>query len=598
MSIRAKRNEVPLEQTWDLTTIFASDADFEKALAEYQELLKQPLPTTDFGEIDATTLLQIMQLKDEHECKILALYSYAKMHLDVETTNNHYRAYYEKILATLTTYQTYWSFLDNAMMQISLERYTELSEQEPKLQEYRLIHEKIVKQAEHLLTPEIEEVLARFSKIYDNSATSCEVLVDSDLKFEPLLVDGKELPLNHNTFYEYLHSADPDIRKQAYDKYYAPFMQFKNTLASTLAGEVKKNNLLAALRKYPSARAMALGTTFIPETVYDKLIECVHKHIDKLHRLITLRSKCLGQEKLRCCDLSAPLVGDVDYKVSFEEAKEIVFKALEPLGYEYQQILHKAFDERWIDYADNEGKSGGAYSSGGAGVNPFILLNWTGTLNDVYTLVHELGHSCHTYLACKNQPVSTSDYTIFLAEIASTCNENLLTNYLLATNDDPKLRLYIIDNYLTAFRSTVFRQTQFAEFEHSIYQVEQKGEALTSEVFDKIYGDLEKFYYGPSLDVDEQIVGEWARIPHFYSYYYVYQYATGLAAASTFAKRILQGGLTEAERYLDFLRAGSSDYPIEVLKTAGLDMTESQALEDAMQLFGEYLDLFEQEYQR
>ncbi|MBC7958681.1 MAG: oligoendopeptidase F, partial [Vallitaleaceae bacterium] len=387
-------------------------------------------------------------------------------------------------------------------------------------------------------------------------------------------------------YIRFLESEDGRVRRDAFKVVYDTYGKYRNTFASTLSSNVKKDNFYATVRKYESARQAALAENNIPEAVYDQLVQTINEHLPLLHRYVKLRKKVLGLAELHIYDLYTPLVKNIKMEIEYEEAKAIILKALAPLGQEYLNILQTGFSERWVDVHENKGKRSGAYSSGTYGTNPYILMNWQNNVNNLFTLAHEFGHSVHSYYTRKNQPLPYGDYSIFVAEVASTCNEALVNHYLLNTIEDDQKRLYLLNHYLEGFRGTVFRQTMFAEYEHIIHQKAQMGEALTADLLTQEYIALNKKYFGEEdLVIDEGIGMEWARIPHFYYNYYVFQYATGYSAAAALSQQILTEGAPAVERYLDFLKAGNSDYPIEVLKKAGVDMTSSQPVEAACKLF-------------
>ncbi|NLB09040.1 MAG: oligoendopeptidase F, partial [Clostridiales bacterium] len=436
---------------------------------------------------------------------------------------------------------------------------------------------------------------AKAGEIFNNPSMSFTVLNDSDFRF-PMIINeaGEEVELTHGRYGKFLESRDRRVRREAFQNLYQVYDQFQNTSASLLSGNINVHNFVAEVRNFPSARAAALFENAISEDVYDNLVTTVNRNLPLLHRYIALRKQALGLEELHSYDLYVSLIEGIDVKYGFEEAQEIIVAALSPLGPEYVEIVRRAFRERWIDRADNKGKRSGAYSSGAHGTNPYILLNWQGTLDNLFTLAHELGHSVHSWYSRNTQPFIYSSYSIFLAEIASTMNENLLTDYLLSQTDDDKLRQTVINNYLDGFKGTVFRQTQFAEFEHLIYTAAAAGTPLTSAFLTEQYGEMNKRYYGEDLTFDPEIGLEWSRIPHFYLNYYVYQYATGFSAATSFAHMVKTEGQPAVDRYLQFLKAGSSDYPLSVLKKAGLDMSEVKPIEDAFAVFTSYLEQMEQ----
>lgn len=409
---------------------------------------------------------------------------------------------------------------------------------------YKHALEQINLQRPHVLSADQEALLAQAAEVMNASSNTFGMLNNADLEF-PTIKDenGEEVQITHGRYTRFLESADQRVRKEAFEKLYETYGNFKNTFASTLGGQVKRDNFNAKVRNYQSAREAALSNNNIPESVYDNLVNTVNKNLHLLHKYVKLRKKVLGVDELHMYDLYTPLVKDVEMKVTYEEAKEMVLKGLAPLGEEYQEILKEGFENRWVDVVENKGKRSGAYSSGAYGTNPYILMNWQDNVNNLFTLAHEFGHSVHSYYTRKNQPYTYGDYSIFVAEVASTCNEALLNDYLLKTIDDEQKRIYLLNHYLEGFRGTVFRQTMFAEFEHLIHQKEQNGEALTAEMLTKEYYELNKKYFGgDDIVIDEQIGLEWSRIPHFYYNYYVYQYATGFSAATALSAQILEEG--------------------------------------------------------
>lgn len=437
--------------------------------------------------------------------------------------------------------------------------------------------------------------MAQASEVLDASGNTFGMLNNADLKF-PTIKDeeGTEVEITHGRYIRFLESEDRRVREEAFKGVYSKYGEFRNTFASTLSGEVKNHNFNATVRKYDSARHAALSSNNIPETVYDNLVKTVNDNLPLLHRYLELRKKVLALDELHMYDLFTPLVKEVKMEVTYEEAKDYVLKGLAPLGEDYLNVLKEGFENRWVDVHENKGKRSGAYSSGTYGTNPYILMNWQNNVNNLFTLVHEFGHSVHSYYTRKCQPYPYGNYSIFVAEVASTCNENLLNDYLLNTIEDEKKRIYLLNHYLEGFRGTLFRQTMFAEFEHTIHLKAQNGEALTADMLTKEYYELNKKYFGENVTIDEEIGLEWARIPHFYYNYYVYQYATGISAATALSKQILEEGEPAVTRYLEFLKSGSSDYPIEVLKKAGVDMTKAEPVQEAMNVFEEKLNELEE----
>ena len=443
---------------------------------------------------------------------------------------------------------------------------------------------------QHVLPADQEELLAGSSEIFGAADDIFSVLNNADLVF-PTIEDseGEKIQLSHGVYGQLMESTDPVVREAAFKGLYSVYGQFRNTFAQTLSSHVKGHNFKAKVRQYASAREASLSNNHIPESVYDTLVDVVNKHLPLLHRYVALRKKLLATDALHMYDMYTPILGEAPIRYSYEEAVEKAKDALQIMGPEYNEVVTKAFASRWIDVIENKGKRSGAYSSGAYDTAPYILMNWHDTLDQLFTLVHEMGHSVHSYFTRNNQPFVYGDYSIFLAEIASTTNENILTEYLLETEKDPKVRAYVLNHYLDGFKGTIFRQTQFAEFEHFIHTEDAKGVPLTSEYLSDYYGDLNAKYYGPDVENDEEIKLEWARIPHFYYNYYVYQYATGFSAASALAKKILAKEDGALDHYLNYLKAGNSDYPIEVMKKAGVDMTKADYIEDAMKMFEQRL---------
>ncbi len=589
------RSEVDNAETWDLTTIYSDTAAWESefaAVAKEIPLLRnyqQKLHTS------AAVLSEFLRLGESIGERVAKLYVYAHLKSDEDTGNSDFSGLHLRALQLFTQFETSISWAEPEIAQISEEKLIIFLSEDPEIAARRHYLENILRKKPHQLSVPEEMLLAKAGEIFNNPSMSFTVLNDADLRF-PMITDeaGEKVELTHGRYGKFLESRNRRVRREAFQNLYRVYDQFQNINASLLAGNVKVQNFVAEVRNFPGARAAALFENAISEDVYDNLVATVNRNLPLLHRYIALRKQVLGLEELHSYDLYVSLIEGIDIKYSFEEAQEIIIAALSPLGSEYVEIVRRAFRERWIDRADNKGKRSGAYSSGAYGTNPFILLNWQGTLDNLFTLIHELGHSVHSWYSRNNQPFIYSSYSIFLAEIASTMNENLLTDYLLTQTDDDKLRQTVINHYLDGFKGTVFRQTQFAEFEHLIHTAAAAGTPLTSAFLTEQYGEMNKRYYGDNLTFDPEIALEWARIPHFYLNYYVYQYATGFSAATAFAHMIKTEGQPAVERYLQFLKAGNSDYPLVVLKTAGLDMSEVKPIEDAFAVFASYLEQMEQ----
>lgn len=589
------RNEIKQEDTWRLEDIFATDESWNK---EYEEV-KESLPKLaefkgKLGE-SADTLYHALTYQDQVMERLGKLYTYAHMRYDQDTTNSSYQALNDRASNLYTQASSISSFIVPELLSVDEAKIKQFLNEKEELKLYEHSLDEINRQRPHVLSAEQEELLAQASEVLGSSSNTFGMLNNADLTF-PTIKDenGEEVEITHGRYIRFLESEDRKVREDAFKAVYNTYGGFKNTFASTLSGTVKKDNFSAKVRNYESARQAALSSDNIPESVYDNLISTVHKHLDLLQRYVKLRKEVLELDEVHMYDLYTPLIKDVKMEVTYDEAKDYILKGLEPLGEEYQSILKEGFENRWVDIHENKGKRSGAYSSGTYGTNPYILMNWQDNVNNLFTLAHEFGHSVHSYYTRENQPYPYGNYSIFVAEVASTCNEALLNHYLLETIDDEKKRLFLLNHFLEGFRGTVFRQTMFAEFEHIIHEKAQSGVPLTPEELTKTYYDLNKQYFGDDIVVDEEIGLEWSRIPHFYYNYYVYQYATGYSAATALSNQILSEGQPAVDRYLEFLKAGSSDYPIEVLKKAGVDMTSSDPIEEACKVFEEKLNEMEE----
>jgi oligoendopeptidase F len=588
------REEVPEVEKWDLEAIYATTEDWEKEFEKVKELI--PGVQAFKGKLgdSADSLYQALQKQDELTMSLHKLYAYAHMKADENTANSTYQALNDRAgnLATIAGSQL--AFIVPEILAIDEGTLKKYLDENQNLKLYKHNLEEINRMRPHVLDEEKEALLAQASEVTGNASNTFGMLNNADLTF-PKVKDenGEEVELTHGRYSKFLESSDRRVRKDAFEAMYETYGSFKNTFGSTLSGQVKRKNFYAKVRHYETAREAALANNNIPESVYENLVNTVNDHLPLLHRYIKLRKKALGLEELHMYDLYTPLVKDVKMEIPYEEAKDLVVKGLEPLGKDYTDIIEKGYDSRWIDVRETKNKRSGAYSSGTFGTMPYILLNWQDNVNNVFTLAHELGHSMHSYYTRENQPYPYADYSIFVAEVASTCNEALLNEYLLNKTTDKKEKLYLLNNQLEGFRGTVFRQTMFAEFEQSIHEKAAHGEALTPELLTSLYYDLNKKYFGDDLVVDEAIGLEWARIPHFYYNFYVYQYSTGYSAAAALSKQILEEGEPAVKRYKEYLKAGSSDYPIEVLKKAGVDMTTAEPVKEAMAVFESVLDEME-----
>ncbi|MBA2174480.1 oligoendopeptidase F [Halobacillus locisalis] len=589
-----KREEVPVEKTWDLEAVFKTDEEWYKQLEEVKAMLPEIEGYQGTLDKSGENLYNLLDLQDKISHKIGRLFTYAHMRKDQDTTNAHYQEMNAKAESAYTKIASAMSFIVPEILALPEGKVDDYVKEYEPLRHYEHTLDEITRQRAHVLSEKEEKLLAGFSEIGSNPSQTFGALNNADLTFPTITNDkGEEVDLTHGRYVGFLKSDNRDVRKSAFDAMYDTFGAFKNTFASTLSGNVKKNNFNAQVRNYDRARQAKLDNNNIPESVYDNLIEAVNERLPLLHRYVELRKEVLGLDDVHMYDIYTPLVKDAELEVSYEEAKDLVLKGLQPLGEEYVNIVKEGFENRWIDVEENKGKRSGAYSSGHYGTNPYILMNWQDNVNNLFTLAHELGHSLHSYYTHQNQPYRYGNYSIFVAEVASTCNEALLNDYMLKNTKSEKEKLYLLNNFLEGFRGTVFRQTMFAEFEHQIHVQAQEGEALTADKLTEIYYDLNKKYFGENIVVDEKIGLEWARIPHFYMGYYVYQYSTGYAAATALADQILTEGDEAVDRYKSFLKAGSSDYPIEVLKRAGVDMTSKQPILAALDVFEEKLNELE-----
>ena len=588
-----QRNEINEKYTWDLSTIFATDQAWEEELAL---LSKDTKESSNFeGRLleSAASLLEITELYLDLNRRLEKLYVYAHMKNDQDTRVAKYQEYYAKAMTLYSQLDQVFSFYEPEFMAITEEQYQNFLAEEPKLQSYKHFFDKLLQNKEHVLSQREEELLAGAGEIFGAASETFAILDNADIVF-PFVKDedGNEVQLSHGVYMRLVESKNREVRRGAYEALYSTYEQYQHTYAKTLQTNVKVQNYRAKVRNYKSAREAALAANFVPESVYDNLVSAVRKHLPLLHRYLALRSKILGIPDLKMYDVYTPL-SSVEYSFTYEKALKKAEEALAILGEDYLSRVKRAFSERWIDVYENQGKRSGAYSGGSYDTNAFMLLNWQDNLDNLFTLVHETGHSMHSSYTRETQPYVYGDYSIFLAEIASTTNENILTEKLLQEVQDDATRFAILNNFLDGFRGTVFRQTQFAEFEHAIHQADQNGEVLTSEFLNNLYADLNQEYYGLSKEDNPQIQYEWARIPHFYYNYYVYQYSTGFAAASALAEKIVHGSQDDRDRYIDYLKAGKSDYPLNIMRKAGVDMEKEDYLNDAFAVFERRLDEFE-----
>ena len=588
-----QRNEIDEKDTWDLSTIFETDQKWEEELALLTEDTKEAAGLEGHLLDSAESLLNITERYLDLSRRLEKLYVYAHMKNDQDTRVAKYQEYYAKAMTLYSQLDQVFSFYEPEFMAVTEEQYQNFLAEEPKLQPYKHFFDKLLQNKDHVLSQREEELLAGAGEIFGAASETFAILDNADIVF-PFVKDedGNEVQLSHGVYMRLVESKNREVRRGAYEALYSTYEQYQHTYAKTLQTNVKVQNYRAKVRNYKSAREAALAANFVPESVYDNLVSAVRKHLPLLHRYLALRSKILGIPDLKMYDVYTPL-SSVEYSFTYEEALKKAEEALEVLGEDYLSRVKRAFSERWIDVYENQGKRSGAYSGGSYDTNAFMLLNWQDNLDNLFTLVHETGHSMHSSYTRETQPYVYGDYSIFLAEISSTTNENILTEKLLQEVQDDATRFAILNNFLDGFRGTVFRQTQFAEFEHAIHQADQNGEVLTSEFLNNLYADLNQEYYGLSKEDNPQIQYEWARIPHFYYNYYVYQYSTGFAAASALAEKIVHGSQEDRDRYIDYLKAGKSDYPLNIMRKAGVDMEKEDYLNDAFAVFERRLDEFE-----
>lgn len=588
-----KRTQVPTELKWDLTRVFKSDNDW---IAEYQHI-KQEIATLSKLRSDLISsgqklyagLNKIFNIRRRLE----KVYTYASMASDVDTSDTHYLGYVAQAQALANEFEAATSFLNPAILNLSTEKLHQFMQQEPYLSKYQHLLDEIMQMKPHTLSFNEEKLIAAAGDALENPENTYNVLTNSDLEYGYVQNDdGEMVQLSDGLYSLLIQSQNREVRQDAFDSMYTTYGQFQNTLASTLAGVVKKHNYLANIHHYDSACDQALSENGIPQVVYDTLIKEVDSHLDLLHDYVLLRKQLLQLDDLQMWDMYVPLTGTPTISYTFKQAQGKVKEALKPLGSDYLKQVDYIFNNRVIDVVESKHKVIGAYSGGSYDTDAYELLNWNDSIDSLYTLVHETGHSVHSMYTRQNQPYVYGDYPIFVAEIASTTNENILTEYFLNHLTEPKERAFVLNYYLDSFKGTLFRQTQFAEFEQYIHEMDAKGEPLTADFLNDAYGKLNQRYYGDSVVAHSDIDKEWARIPHFYYNFYVYQYATGFAAATVLANNIVHGTYTQKENYINFLKAGSSNYPIEIMKKAGVDMTKPDYLEEAFNTFAQRLEEF------
>ena len=588
-----ERSQIAEQDKWAIHDIYATDELWEADLQKAKDLI--PVISGYAGKLgeSAKTLLAFLKLTEEIEVLADALGNYAMRRSDEDARVSKYQAMVGSLMSAFVALNAASSFSTPELMAISDETMERFYAECPELERYRRYLNDIRRRRAHVLSPAEEKLLAAAGEMANAPDTIYGMFSNADLTFPDAVdAEGNRHPLSQGTYISYMESSDRVLRRSAFENLYRTYGSYKNTIAAILAAQVKQLQFFADARKYGSAMEASLDVTNVPTEVYTNLIEAVHKNMDKMYRYVALRKKLLGVDELHMYDLYTPLVEGIDKKASIDEAKQTVYDALAPLGDGYRKILKEGFDNRWIDVYENAGKRSGAYSAG-AKAHPFVLLNYTGTLDSQFTLAHEMGHALHSYLSNRHQNPLDSEYVIFVAEVASTCNEALLMEYLLGRTTDRKERAYLINHFLEQFRTTLYRQTMFAEFELNIGRMSQEGTSLTPEVLNAEYRRLNRLYFGDGIVLDDEIDMEWMRIPHFYYNYYVFQYATGYAAAIALSRRILREGESAVKDYLGFLSGGCSKSPIDLLRGAGVDMSTTAPVEEALALFGELIDEME-----
>ena len=576
-----ERKDIDQRLKWDTTSIYAKDEDFYEDIENVKKLADKLVGFK--GKITASldNSKDFIKLDEEFSRKLEKACVYASLKSDEDTRVTKYQEMDQVATNTYVALTEALSFVRPELLATDQEKIKEYLK-DPEIAHLSHYFEDIARYKDHTLDEKSEQIIASFGKTAQNPSATYMIFSNADMSFPSVEKDGEEIEITDANFVNLQQDKDRDFRREVYEKYYKTYRQFSNTLASTLDGDFSAHNTEAKLRGFSSAREMSLFANNLPEEIYDNLLEVVHDNVDIHRDYTTLRKEFLGVDDLGFHDIYMPLVKDYDRKIEFDEAKEIVLEAIKPLGEEYVEVARKGFETGWFDVCPNKGKRGGAYSSGSYDTQPFILLNYTNTIDDVFTVIHELGHSMHSYYTRSNQEYQYGSYSIFLAEIASTTNELLLLDYMLKNSKSEEETAYLLNYFVNQFKSTVFRQTMFAEFEHKVNKLVEAGEPIPSERLHGIYKELNEDLFGEDIEVDEFISAEWARIPHFYMFYYVFQYATGFMSAVALSQKILHGTDEDRAAYLNYLKAGESEYPLEVLKKAGVDMTGKDAMQKAM----------------
>ena len=591
MSTVPDRTDVDEEYKWDLESMYADDDEWEAAYEAVEEKLDDLRDYEGRVTESADTLLE---LREELMRQVSNVGAYARMRSDEDTADQQYQALSARAQSLGSQASSAASFIEPELQQSTRSELREFVDEEPALERYEHYFDDVLRMKPHTRSPEVEELLADLSEVTGAGGDVYNMLTNADMEFPAIETpEGEEKRITLSNFTVIQKHQDREYRQRAYEAFYDEWAEYRNSIGTAFKNSIRKDVKMAGARNYDTAREASLDGPNVPVEVYDNLLESVHDNLSVLHRHADLKRDRLGVDELKMWDLYAPLTESEAPDIEYEQAKEWVIEAVAPLGEAYQSRMAEGLNSRWVDVYETANKRSGAYSSGTYDSQPFILMNYQDDVSSLYTLAHELGHSMHSELTSENQPYVYSGYEIFTAEVASTVNEALLTNYLLDTVEDEQLRRHVLDEYLERFRSTLFRQAMFADFEHRVHEMSEAGEALTPDVCDEVYGDLKAEFYDPA-DVDERIAREWMRIPHFYYSFYVYQYATGISAANAIVQNIEAEGETAAEAYLEFLRSGSREYPLELLRGAGVDMASSEPVEAAIGAYDDLLGEFEQ----
>jgi oligoendopeptidase F len=591
------RCEIEDKYKWDLTKIYKDEKEWQKDFDDVKEKILKVLEYKDSFLSNGKKLYEYLKYDEEVSRKLEKIYYYAHLNYDADTLDEKYKVMTNKVSDLFTKYNELSSFVVPEILKLDEEKLNTFYKDEEKLEDYRFSIENIYRFKNHTLDEEKEKMLSNLSKCLSNPEETYEALTDSDFEYDYITDEkGNKVKFNESNYSLFIKSKDRSVRKKAFEMLHNKYKKYIRTITSTYKGEVENNVVLAKIRNYDSAISASLYSDNVPVDIYNNLIKVVNDNMNVLYDYYDLKKKILSLDRLHMYDTYVEIINKIDKKYSFDEAKEIVIDALSVLGDKYVKNLKKAFDEKWIDIYHSKGKRSGAYSSGNFDVNPYVLLNFEGTLNDVSTLAHELGHSMHTYLSCKNNPYQYSSYEIFVAEVASTVNELLLANYMLKNSKNKDEKLAIINHILDLYKATLYRQTMFAEFEKETHKLREKGEVLTSELLSNTYYNLVKKYFGPNVLCDDLIRYEWARIPHFYYNFYVYKYATGISAASYIVDGILNNKEGALENYINFLKTGGSMYPLDELKIAGVNLNSKSVVLSAIKTFEKYLKEFKDIY--